>query len=124
MADVGVDAALTRLDAVRDLLTVKHVFGEAYERDGVTVIPAAEVRGGGGGGGGGGTDPQGKGQGSGTGMGFGIKVRPAGAFIIKNGDVSWMPAVDVTRIALGGQLVALAGLLLLRQALTRRRHRK
>lgn len=121
MADVGVDAALTRLDAVRDLLTVKHVFGEAYERDGVTVIPAAEVRGGGGGGG---TDPQGKGQGSGTGMGFGIKVRPAGAFVIKNGDVSWMPAVDVTRIALGGQLVALAGLLFLRQALTRRRHRK
>jgi len=51
-------------------------------------------------------------------------VRPAGAFVIKNGDVSWMPAVDVTRIALGGQLVALAGLLLLRQVLTRRRHRR
>ena len=124
MADVDVDAALSRLDAVRDLLTVKHVFGEPYEKDGVTVIPAAEVRGGGGGGGGGGTDPKGQGQGSGTGMGFGIKVRPAGAFVIKNGDVSWMPAVDVTRIAIGGQLVALAALLLLRQARIHRRHRR
>jgi uncharacterized spore protein YtfJ len=123
MTAVDVDAALSRLDAVRDLLTVKHVFGEAYEKDGVTVIPVAEVRGGGGGGGGGGTDPRGQGQGSGTGMGFGIKVRPAGTFVIKNGDVSWMPAVDVTRIALAGQLVALAALLLLRQAL-HRRHRR
>jgi uncharacterized spore protein YtfJ len=123
MTAVDVDAALSRLDAVRDLLTVKHVFGEAYEKDGVTVIPVAEVRGGGGGGGGGGTDPRGQGQGSGTGMGFGIKVRPAGTFVIKNGDVSWMPAIDVTRIALAGQLVALAALLLLRQAL-HRRHRR
>ena|SRR5438132_3993746 len=123
MTNVDVDAALSRLDAVRDLLTVKHVFGEAYEKDGVTVIPVADVRGGGGGGGGAGTDPQ-KGQGSGTGMGFGMKVRPAGAFVIKNGDVAWMPAVDVTRIVVGGQLVALAALLLVRQALThRRRHR-
>jgi uncharacterized spore protein YtfJ len=123
MTDVDVDAALSRLDAVRDLLTVKHVFGESYEKDGVTVIPVADVRGGGGGGGGGGTDPRGQGQGSGTGMGFGVKVRPAGAFVIKNGNVSWMPAIDVTRIALGGQIVALATLLLLRRALIHRRYR-
>ena len=34
----------------RDALTVKRVFGEPYERDGVTLIPAAVVRGGAGGG--------------------------------------------------------------------------
>lgn len=116
-----VDAAFSRLDAIRDLLTVKKVFGEAYETDGVTVIPVADVRGGGGGGGGEGTDPQHQGQGSGSGMGFGVKVRPAGAFVIKNRDVAWVPALDVTRIVVGGQLVAIAALLLLRQMI-RQRH--
>lgn len=115
------DAALSRLDAVRDLLTVKQVFGDMYEKNGVTVIPVAEVRGGGGGGGGEGADPGQRGQGSGTGMGFGVKVRPTGAFIVKQGNVTWMPAVDVTRIVLGGQLVAVAALLVVRQAVKHRR---
>jgi uncharacterized spore protein YtfJ len=116
-----VDAALSRLDAIRDLLTVKQVFGEMYERDGVTVIPVAAVRGGGGGGGGEGTDSQRQGQGTGSGVGFGVNIRPAGAFVVRDGDVTWMPAIDVTRIVLGGQLVAAVGLLLLRQVLRRRR---
>ena len=30
----------------RDALTVKRVFGEPYEKDGVTIIPAARVQGG------------------------------------------------------------------------------
>lgn len=116
-----VDAALSRLDAVRDLLTVKKVFGDMYEKDGVTVIPVADVRGGGGGGAGEGIDPQRQGQGTGAGVGFGVKMRPAGVFIVKDGDVSWMPAIDVTRIVIGGQFVALVGLLLVRQAMRRRR---
>ena len=48
----GVAGALSKLDAVRDVLTVKRVFGEAYEAHGLTVIPVAAVRGAGGGGGG------------------------------------------------------------------------
>jgi len=36
----------------RDAITVKRVFGEPYEKNGVTVIPAARVQGGAGGGGG------------------------------------------------------------------------
>ena len=40
------------LDTVRDSMTVRRVFGDPYERDGATVIPAARVRGAGGGGGG------------------------------------------------------------------------
>ena len=50
----------------RDALTIKRVFGEPYEKDGVTVIPAARVQGGAGAGGG--EDPQGQGTGSGSGF--------------------------------------------------------
>jgi uncharacterized spore protein YtfJ len=115
-----VDAALSRLDAVRDLLTVRQVVGDAYEKDGIAVIPVAEVRGGGGGGGGS-SDPRSEEQGSGTGVGFGVRARPSGAFVVKEGDVTWVPAVDVTRIVIGGQLVALGFLLLVRAALAMRR---
>jgi uncharacterized spore protein YtfJ len=94
----------------RDALTVKRVFGEAYEKDGVTVIPVARVQGGAGGGGGEGPDGQGKGSGS----GFGLNARPVGAFIIRDGELAWRPAVDVNRIILGGQLVAIATLLTIR----------
>ena len=38
------------MDQVRDTLTVKRVFGEPYEHDGVTIVPVASVMGGGGGG--------------------------------------------------------------------------
>jgi uncharacterized spore protein YtfJ len=38
------------LETARDGLTVTRVFAEPYERDGVTVIPAAALRGGVGGG--------------------------------------------------------------------------
>ena len=45
----------------RDALTVKRVFGEPYEKDGLTIIPAARVQGAVGGGSG--EDPQGQGKG-------------------------------------------------------------
>lgn len=75
----------------RDAITVKRVFGDPVERDGVTVIPAAAVRGGAGGGG------EGGGNGGGGG-GFGIVARPIGAYVIRDGDVSWRPAIDVNRV--------------------------
>jgi uncharacterized spore protein YtfJ len=103
----------------RDTLTVKRVFGEPYEKDGVTVIPAARVQGGAGGGSG--EDPQGQGKGSGS--GFGMTARPVGAFIIRDGELSWRPAVDVNRIVLGGQLVAVAGLLTVRAIIRARAKR-
>ncbi len=94
----------------KDALTVRRVFGEPYERDGVTVIPAARLQGGGGGGGSEGGPELGKGAGS----GFGLMARPVGAFVIREGRVSWQPAVDVTRIVLGGQVVAVVALLTIR----------
>jgi len=86
------------LSSVRDAMTVSRVFGEAYERDGVTVIPAAVVRGGGGGGGGRNRDTGNRGQGG----GFGLIARPAGAYVITDGAVRWEPAVDVNRIVTAG----------------------
>jgi uncharacterized spore protein YtfJ len=98
------------LAQARDTLTVKRVFGEPYEKDGVTIIPAARVRGGAGGGSGQDTE----GTGSGSGGGFGITAHPVGAFLIRDGELSWRPAVDVNRAILGGQVVAIVALLTVR----------
>jgi uncharacterized spore protein YtfJ len=104
----------------RDALTVKRVFGEPYERDGVAVIPAASVRGVAGGGGGEGSGPGGEGTGSGSGGGFGLVAKPAGAFVITGGEVRWRPAVNVNRIVLGGQVVVIMLLFVVRSVLRRR----
>jgi uncharacterized spore protein YtfJ len=47
------DDVKAMLERFRDAVTVKRVYGDPIERDGVMVIPAANVRGGWGGGGGG-----------------------------------------------------------------------
>jgi uncharacterized spore protein YtfJ len=104
----------------RDALTVKRVFGEPYERDGMTIIPAARVQGGAGAGGGEGS--QAEGSGSGSGAGFGLSARPVGAFVVRDGELEWQPAIDVTRVILGGQLVAIVALLTVR-AIVRARAR-
>lgn len=106
--------ALEILEQAREAMSVRRVFGEPYQEEGVTVIPAAHIRGGGGGGG----DTEGNGGG-----GFGLVASPAGAYVIKGGEVAWRPAVDVNRLAFGGQVVAIAALLVLRsvvKALTRK----
>jgi uncharacterized spore protein YtfJ len=96
------------------------VFGESYQVDDVTIVPVATVRGGCGGGGGEGTAPGGEGTGTGAGLGFGVIVRPVGAYIVKDGEVSWQPAIDVMRIVLGGQLLCLAAVCALRGLRKRR----
>ena len=73
---------------------VKRVFGDPVERDGVTIVPVVRLR-------------------------EGRPVRPAGAYVVREGEVTWQPAVDVNAIVLGGQVVggllALVALLLLRR---------
>ena len=103
------------IEAARDSLTVRRVFGEPYERNGVTVIPAASLQGGGGGGSGDQSDGR-----TGSGGGFGLRARPVGAYVIRGEDVSWEPARDPNRAILGGQLVALVALLVLRSIVRRR----
>jgi uncharacterized spore protein YtfJ len=103
------------ISKARDAITVKRVYGAPYERDGVTVIPAAVVAGGGGGGSGEGPE---SGQ-TGGGAGFGLGARPVGAYVISEGKVRWEPAVDVNRIAT--QAIAAAASVALVLALARRR---
>jgi uncharacterized spore protein YtfJ len=96
------------IERAKETMTVRRVFGDPVEKDGVTIVPAARVQGGAGGGGGEGPE----GQGSGMGSGFGVNARPVGAFVIKGEDVQWRPAIDVNKVILGAQLVAIAALLL------------
>jgi uncharacterized spore protein YtfJ len=103
------------LSKVTQDLSVKRVFGDPIEHDGVLVVPVAKVRGGAGGGGG---TAEGN---EGSGGGGGIDARPAGVFVVKDGEVSWQPAIDVTRLAIGGQVVAIVLALVLRSVLRRRR---
>lgn len=79
---------------MRDNLTVRRVYGEPVENDGVVVIPAASVIGGGGGGSGTEQDKEGEGG------GFLLAARPVGAYVLKGGDVRWVPAVDLTFLGL------------------------
>jgi uncharacterized spore protein YtfJ len=93
------------ISGARDVVSAKRVYGDPYEKNGLTVIPAATVRGGGGGGGG--TGEAEEGGESGAGGGFGLMARPSGAWIIDEGHATWKPAIDVNRIVLGGQIIAL-----------------
>jgi len=103
------------LAGVQDAMTARRVFGEPVLVDGVTVIPVASIRGGGGGGG----------RLAEGGAGFALNARPTGVFVVRDGDARWRPAIDVNRVILGGQLVAIAALLtgsaLVRAWLSRRR---
>jgi len=108
------------ISGARDAVSARRVYGDPYEKDGLTVIPAAAVRGGGGVGVG-----EKEGEESGKGGGFGLMARPSGAWVIEEGRANWKPAIDVNRIVLGGQVIALAAILVTGRILavhSRRRH--
>ncbi len=105
------------LESVGQSATAKRVFSEPIERDGATIVLAAAV----GGGGGMGEAPEGTEGKTGGGGGYGFGAKPAGAFVIKGDKVRWMPAVDVNRIIMGGQVVAIFALIGLRALLGGRR---
>lgn len=126
-------AAITR--AASDVLSVRRVFGEAYERGGALVIPVAKILGGTGNGSGTGSagggageapegskhGPHGQSEGSGGGGGFAARVRPVGVYVIDDSGVHWRPALDVNRVILGGQAAVIMVSLALAWALRRRR---
>ncbi|HEV7964362.1 MAG TPA: spore germination protein GerW family protein [Actinoplanes sp.] len=107
------------LAKVRDAMTVRTAFGEPIVQGDVVVLPAAKIRGGAGGGGSEGGDDDG-----GSGSGFGVTTTPAGAFVIKDGNVKWHPAVDINKIVMGGQIVAVVALLTLRSIMKARAARR
>lgn len=103
------------IEAAKEALTVRRVFGEAYTSDGATVIPVAKVFGGSGmgfgGGSGGGWEHTGAdggkpaAEGSGGGGGFGVRAKPVGVYVVRDGHVHWRPALDLNRVILGGQVL-------------------
>lgn len=128
MTDAG-DQATKPIDAAREALTVRRVFGDPYEADGATVIPVARVVGGAGMGygSGSGRDPRAEngapvGEGSGGGGGFGVVAVPAGVFVVRGGEVTWKPALNLNLAILGGQL--LAGVIAVAAACTARTRAK
>jgi len=112
------------LNHARDAMTVKRVFGDPYEKEGVVVIPVANVMGGAGAGGGPGpgarpasAGEEAVGEGAadaGYGMGYGLRASPAGVYVIKGGEVEWKPALDVNRLTLQRAGVAIVALCVLR----------
>jgi uncharacterized spore protein YtfJ len=128
-------------------LSVSRAFGAAYEKDGSLIIPVAFVAGGGGGGG---TDdpPARRAHGSfdldddddvdadigdeefernddrsplgGSGGGFGGVVMPVGVYVVKDDHVRWVPALNVTFIAISA--LGLVRVLARSSSKRRRRH--
>lgn len=95
------------VSSTRDALTVNRIYAQPFEKDGLAVIPAASVRGGAGGGSG--HDEQGQ---EGEGGGFGMTGSPAGAYVVQDGTVKWLPAVDPNRIFLMVGMAVIAYLLM------------
>ena len=93
------------LDKARETVSVREVYGEPYERDGVTIIPVARVMGAGGGGSGTG------GEGEGSGHGYALKSEPVGVYVIQGGRVDWQPAVNVDKIISGACVVGVVGII-------------
>jgi uncharacterized spore protein YtfJ len=112
MADVD-----SIIGGAREAITVRRVYGEPYEKNGVTVIPAAAVRGGGGAGEG----EQGQNEPSGSGGGFGVIARPVGAYRISDGELTWVPAADTTRVIIMSEFVLVVALLVVRSIFKFRR---
>jgi len=108
------------LEQARDTFTVRRVFGEPIERDGLVLVPVAAVSGGGGAGSGEGRPSEGSPAGTGAGGGFGGTARPVGVYVIDHGQVRWEPAVDLGRVIIGAQVVLVVGLLVLRSVLRAR----
>jgi uncharacterized spore protein YtfJ len=127
------------LEKASNNLSVRRAFGTAYEKDDMLIIPVAIVAGGGGGG----TARTRRGNSAArpdippeagpaahdaaprdsgrvdVGGGFGGLVLPSGAYIVKDGQVRWVPAVDVTIIV----LASLSLVRVLARTWTRRRRR-
>ncbi len=118
------------LGQARDAMSVKRVFGDPIEKNGVMIIPVARVMGGAGAGTGPNEGRQGTGDeasdepgasgksaGTQSGVGFGAMAGPAGAYVIKGDQVKWQPAISIERMAIIGGFIAVPVLLILRSML-------
>lgn len=111
------------MDKMAENISVRRVFGTAYEREGALIVPVAMVAGGGGGGEGPVKTPTSAqdpalgtagteggaleaGQASqpptGSGGGFGGVIMPVGVYVVKDDQVRFVPAYNVTMMVLAG----------------------
>jgi hypothetical protein len=118
MPDTQLSSVLDKLGVVKDAMTVSRVFGESYQstESPLSRLPRCERRWG----------RWWRRKRTGRGRHRhrrGARIRrdrsALGVYIVKDGEVSWQPAIDVLRIVVGGQLLALAAILALR-----RRHKR
>jgi uncharacterized spore protein YtfJ len=93
------------IQGAQNAIAVSRVYGEPIQKNGVTLIPVAEVMGGAGGG----SDEAKNGGG-----GFGVSARPVGMWVIRGEAVHWEPAVDATKLGLRGMVVAIVFLFVVR----------
>jgi hypothetical protein len=91
------------------------VFGAPITQDGVTVVPVARISTCGGGEL---AAPRAEARPMSCAR---LTAKPAGAYVITGGKTAWRPAVDINRIILGGQVVAIVALLTLRAIVRARR---
>lgn len=95
------------LDSIVPDPAAAQVYGQPYETvDGVTVLPVAKVRGR--------TKP------GAPDAELRLAAKPVGVFVIKDGEATWVPAVDSTRIALMGELIGLVAATFATLAMVRR----
>jgi uncharacterized spore protein YtfJ len=104
MTTLTMDEVSAVVEKTKDAFSVRRVYGDAITQDGITIIPAARIASGAGAGGGDGpgetaTPGHARSSGSGMGMGFGGASRPVGAFVVKNGEATWVSAVDRNLLA-------------------------
>jgi uncharacterized spore protein YtfJ len=104
---------LETVRGVVDSASADRVFGRPIVQDGLTVLPVAKVSGGGGGGSGNAPGQDGP-EAGGSGGGMGVSAKPLGVFVVKDGRVAWRPAVDVNKVIIGAQIVAVTALLVIR----------
>jgi uncharacterized spore protein YtfJ len=105
-----VDELLQQIgETVGGKANVSTAFGDAVEREDITVIPVARARFGFGGGGGGGA--RGSEEGSGGGGGGGVSVSPVGYIELRDGSATFKrisSPVDLVALVAAGSLTALA----------------
>jgi uncharacterized spore protein YtfJ len=106
------------MDSWKDSYTVRRVFGDAVEKDGITVIPVAKISGGGGGGMGQSSDEDPSSEGEGG--GFAGMARPVGVYVVRAESVEWHPALDITMLGVAGMVLAALITLVLGRSLRRR----
>jgi uncharacterized spore protein YtfJ len=121
----GAAAAQALKDSLKmgkDAFGRSQIFGEPVVHGDVVVIPVGRMRGGAGGGGGSGSGEPGHAPstgsgaetmtGEGAGHGWGMDAKATGAYVIHGDKVSYMPAVEVSRIVVAGIVGTVVGLLL------------